>query len=191
MTQHLIREQLVNKYACILYAALICGFAHGQIYKWTDSSGNVHFSDKPNPGAEQIQLPTAQTYSQPTKAEVPATTEPPPPDDDANQPYRSVTIVQPEDQSTVRNNQGYLPIIVQLEPDLRKGDTIQLIFDGTPLGEPQVTPLFALRDIDRGTHTIAVKVLGADGKELNASPIITVFMHQARIGMVPGTKKPQ
>lgn len=182
----------MNKYTLVVYAALVCGLAHAQIYKWTDSSGNVYFSDKPHPGAEQIQLPNTQTYSPPTKAEIPATTEPPPPDTaDADQPYRSVTIVQPEDQATVRNNQGYLPIIVQLEPDLRKGDSIQLIFDGAPLGEPQITPLFALRDINRGSHTIAVKVLGTNGKELNTSETITVYMHQARVGMVPGTKKPQ
>ncbi len=34
-----------------------------QIYKWTDSQGNVHFSDKPQPGAEKVELPSVQTYT--------------------------------------------------------------------------------------------------------------------------------
>ena len=95
--------------------------------------------------------------------------------------------MQPEDQATIRNNQGYLPIIVQTEPELKAGDKVQVIFDGAPLGEPQATTVFALRDITRGSHTLAVKVMNAEGKELNTSESITVFIQRPRVGMVPET----
>ena len=40
---------------CLLCAA---GTALAQAYRWTDENGVVHFSDRPHPGAEQIQLPS-------------------------------------------------------------------------------------------------------------------------------------
>lgn len=39
--------------------------AQSQIYKWTDSSGHVHFSDEPRPGAKSVDLPPPQTFSSP------------------------------------------------------------------------------------------------------------------------------
>jgi hypothetical protein len=180
----------VSKFVFLFCCAIICNTSLAQIYKWTDSNGDVHFSDKPHPGAEQIQLPNSQTYSPPLKAEVPVSTEPPPPAANTdNQPYNSVVIIQPEDQATIRNNQGYLSVIVQLDPELRPGDKIQMILDGEPIGAPQATPVFALRDINRGSHTVAVKILSSEGKELNSSNTVTVFMHQPQVGMVPETRK--
>jgi hypothetical protein len=34
-------------------------------YRWVDAQGVVHYSDTPHPGAQVIQLPSAQTYRAP------------------------------------------------------------------------------------------------------------------------------
>ncbi|MGH8515031.1 MAG: DUF4124 domain-containing protein, partial [Gammaproteobacteria bacterium] len=36
---------------CLL---VITSMAHAAVYKWTDAEGNVQFSDKPQPGAEEV-----------------------------------------------------------------------------------------------------------------------------------------
>ena len=157
-----------------------------QIYKWTDSNGNVTFSDKPHEGAEEIVLPKVQTYSSP---KIPNTEHSfQPASQTEEQPYDRITIVQPDDQETIRNPQGYVSVIVDLKPKLRRGDNLQLLFDGSVVESPAPTTVFALQDIVRGSHTIAAQVLDAKGKVLNTSNTITIFMQQPRAGM--GTRSP-
>jgi len=154
---------------------------HAEIFKWTDSNGDVHFSDKPHPGAVEIELPKVQTYSAP---KVPVAEKSPEPITKAPvEAYEKISIVQPENQLTIRNTEGYVSIIVELEPALQKGDKIQLIFDGAPLGKPQPTTVIALRDINRGSHTIAAQVVSPKGKVLNTSSTITIFMMPPRTNM--------
>ncbi|MGH8399705.1 MAG: DUF4124 domain-containing protein, partial [Gammaproteobacteria bacterium] len=36
-----------------------------QVYKWVDAQGNVHYSDKPHPGAQKVKIAPPQSYSAP------------------------------------------------------------------------------------------------------------------------------
>ncbi len=159
---------------------------HAEIYKWTDSTGNVHFSDKPHPGAEEIQLPKVQTYSTPSVPVAAKTSEEI--TNVSGDTYEKINIVQPEDQATIRNTEGYVSIIAELQPALKKGDKIQIIFDGSPLGEPQATTVIALRDINRGSHTLAVQAVSPKGKALITSDPITIFMMPPRTNMIKGNR---
>lgn len=159
--------------------------AQAQIFKWTDSQGNVHFSDHPHEGAEQVILPNTQSFSPPGN---PAGTAPQS-GSNADQKsqksenaYTKVKIAQPQDQETIRNNDGYLAVAVEVEPKLAPGDNLQLIFDGSPLGEPQNSLVFQLNGIYRGSHTIKIEVQSASGDLLIASDPITIFMQRARVG---------
>src|SRR4051812_25036507 len=117
---------------------------HADIYKWTDSSGNTHFSDKRQPGATAIDLPPVQSYSSPSDAKT--TDKPNGAQSDIKEdsvalddtaPYSSVAITQPEPEATIRNNQGDVSVMAIIEPALRPGNTVQLLYDGAELGEPQ------------------------------------------------------
>jgi hypothetical protein len=158
---------------------LVCPL-HADIYKWTDDNGNVHFSDKPQPGAETIKLPPTQTFS-PPKA-----TEPLPPEHEiarqTTATYTKIMIVQPQDQETIRSNQGLLSVITRVEPELNTGDKLQLIYDGSPVGPPQTEPAFTLKQIFRGSHTLQLQVVSEDGKVIGSSNTVTIFMHHTRIG---------
>ncbi len=48
----------VQIFLSIIFSALCLGTSHAEIYKWVDSAGNTHFSDKPTAGnnSEQINL---------------------------------------------------------------------------------------------------------------------------------------
>ncbi|KTC74886.1 hypothetical protein Lbir_0676 [Legionella birminghamensis] len=176
------------KYGWGLLLFLTVNVVHADIYKWVDSNGNVHFTDKPHPGAEKIELPEAQTYSPATNQ--PAETEQieKPADEEEKETYSYLAVSQPQNEATIRNNQGYVPIIIEIKPDLRKGDLLQILYDGEPLGDPQATTIFALNDVKRGSHTIAVQIVDAEGNVLNTSEAITIYMQRPRVGM--GQVKP-
>ena len=159
---------------------LMMSTLQAEIYKWVDGDGNVHFSDKPRPGAETITLPPTQTFSPPAATEPAATT----PDIPRKTvpTYTKIMIVQPQDQETVRNNQGIVSVISRIEPELNKGDTLQLLYDGSPVGEPQTEPVFTLNQVYRGRHTLQLQILNESGSVIGSSDTITIFMHRARVG---------
>ncbi|TAL65630.1 MAG: DUF4124 domain-containing protein [Legionella sp.] len=172
-----------------LMTLCICA-ASAQIYKWTDAQGNVHFSDVPHDGAEKVKINESQTFSPPKPINGNNSTLGTK-DQTSNKPrsYTKVVISQPQNEATVRNNNGYLVVAVELEPDLTPGDNLQLLFDGAPIGEPQPNLSFQLNGIYRGEHTIAVQVLDPSGQVLNTSDSVTFFMHRARVGMGGGGTK--
>lgn len=161
---------------------------HAQVYKWTDSEGRVHYTDKPHPNAEKIILPDVQSFSTPPQAP-----QQPVPEQDANAEKEpddySLAITEPQNQATIRNNQGYLPVMVSVEPDLREDYKLQMIFDGQDLGNPQESPMFTLNNVLRGSHTLRVKLLNPEGVVVETTEQVTIFMHRPRVGMVPGTRR--
>lgn len=175
----------------ILFGLMSIFFSvHSQIYKWTDSSGQVHFSDEPHPGAQSVDLPPPQTFSSPPiqKNKTTNINE----QDKTQKPVDyKIQIVQPEPQATIRNNQGYVPIVVQTDPELKDGAKLQVMYNGQPLGKPSTSTSFTLRDVYRGSHTVSAKVIDANGKEISQAEPVTFYMHRPRTGMVPQTPRPR
>ena len=151
------------------------------VYKWLDSNGNVMFSDKPHPGAQEIQIPNVQTYSAP---KIPASPLPDESNSEIQKTAYKISIAQPEDQSTLRNPQGYVSVILEVKPNLEKGYQVQLLLDGDPMGAPQEGTVFALQNILRGSHTLVAKVLNSSGKVVTTSDEVTFYMMPPRTGMV-------
>ncbi|KGP63466.1 hypothetical protein EP47_05615 [Legionella norrlandica] len=178
----------MNKLVSFVLLMMIICCSHAQIYKWTDSQGVVHFSDKPHEGAEKVKIPETQTYTPPENGSG-GSSEPKEVKKEEEEKYTRLEIIQPQNEATIRNNQGYVVVAVQIEPDLSSGDNLQLIFDGAPLGDPQPNLLFQLNGIYRGSHTIAVQVLNANGEVVKTSESITIYMHRPRVGMVKGRNK--
>ena len=168
----------------VLLCPLLC---YGKIYRWQDSEGNTYFADTPHKGAKQVVLPKVQEYSPLKQQQL---------NQDENKPadvsprsYKSIVISQPQAGSTVRNNQGFVAVIIHVEPSLVDGDKFQLSLNGKKIGEAQATPSFAIKGINRGTHSIVVQVIDRDGAVVGESEPRVFYMHRARVGMVP-PKKP-
>lgn len=157
--------------------------ANTPIYKWIDGSGGVHFSDNPQEGAEQIILPSAQTYTPP----IPHVAHREPigegsPMSEMSQ-YSSIKIVQPTEQVTIRNPQGFVSIVLEIKPKLRKGDQVQILLDGLPVDKPMPTTVFALQGVLRGSHMITAQIVNLQGQVLIKSGNVNIFMQQPRVGM--------
>lgn len=177
----------MNKFYWVVSLMLFVCISQAQVYTWTDSQGVVHFSDNPHPGAEKLKLPEAQTFSPPIpKQEIAPVNDDSTPDKDKGEQesYTKIAIREPLNQATIRNPQGYVIVSVELDPPkLGQGDLLQMIFDGSPLGDPQPNMIFELKGIYRGSHTIAVQVVNSEGKVLLTSDAITIYMQQPRVGM--------
>jgi hypothetical protein len=174
----------MRKYWLLLSLSIAINPLYAQIYKWTGSDGSIHFSDSPHEGAAEVNLPKTQTYSAPPVISSDKIAEPVKEIEESG--YKNISILQPEDQVTIRNTEGYVSIIAEINPKLKNGDKLQVLFDGGPVGEPSVTPVFELRDINRGSHSLAVRAINSKGEALITSKPVTIFMMQPRVGMGKG-----
>ena len=156
------------------------------IYKWVDSDGNVHYSDQPSAGATEIKLRKATVYTPPAPpASQESASGTPKPETGAKpvNPYQSIAIVGPEDDETIRSNDGQLQISIELKPGLKPNHKIRVYLDGNQaLGELDTTQI-TLSNVDRGTHNLSVAVVDDKAQELLRSDSIT--FHLLRISAVP------
>ena len=160
---------------------LLASPLRAEVYKWTDNNGNVHFSDKPHTGAETVTIQPTQTYSPPHNQEtsIPTTEET---KGDTSTPYTKIMIIQPQEQATLRNNQKMVSVVAAIEPELKKDDAVQLLFDGEPSGPPQTSLTFTLSDVNRGSHIILLQIIDKSGAIIGSSQPITFYMHQTIAG---------
>lgn len=166
------------------------------IYTWTDSKGEVHFSDKPRKGAKQVDLPPVQTYSPATTTQASEASENPP---EKAFVYKSIQFSQPSDGATIRNNTGRIPVSVQITPVLRSQDRLQILFDGVELApkdqegnNSQQPTSFVLENVYRGEHSLEAKVIDATGELMieTEQPLI-FYLHRPRTGMSSATPRPR
>jgi len=154
----------------LLFPVMVCA---QQIYKRVDSDGVVHFSDRPGQGAESVKLPAEQVYrsskstASESKKSYKSVTDadllafPPPMPADLlkkketttkPQQYKELKIIDPENEGSVRDNEGRVSIVVALTPPLAKGDKVVALIDGKPMGQPKASTVINLTGLDRGTH---------------------------------------
>ncbi len=149
-----------------LLLAVAASAAGTTLYKWTDAQGVVHYSDSPQPGAEQVHVAPVQTYSAP-----PAPATPPASRTSSSGGASSsgasggpktaacsITSPQP-DQSFFAPES--VAIAVSVNPPLQEGDQLQVTYDGSPVSAADLNPV--IQEPSRGAHSISASVRGADG----------------------------
>ena len=140
------------------------------LYKWTDENGVVHYSDQPHQGAEKIQVAKAQSYKAPP-APAPRITA------HSNQQaaavrYDRVQITSPQDGDVLVNTGGRVPVSIDVEPALAPGHQLWLTLDGQRIDGLGTGSDATLSDLDRGTHTLQLQIMDADGAVLaSADPV--------------------
>jgi hypothetical protein len=153
-----------------------------EIYRWVDNKGVVHYSDKPlAPSDKPAELPHLQTYAHganpgglpPARSENAA----PPPKRQGG----ALAIVAPAPDETIRDAEGKFTVTVAANP--KEGEGLIYYLDGTAENaEPTPSTAYLYSGVERGDHSVAAALLGADGKELERA---TVNVHV----MPPTVKK--
>jgi len=144
----------------LLALLLAIGATADEAYMWTDEEGVVHYSDRPQPGAEVVDLGQSST-----SRSRPAPTTQPAANDEAPAPtvgYESIEFASPSAEETLWNIEGTLNVTVALTPGLRPGHQVRIYFDGTPQMVSGAS--FQLQEVYRGVHNLQAEVIDETGK---------------------------
>jgi hypothetical protein len=137
--------------AIVLFASANAALA-AKLYRWVDADGLTYYSDRPQPGAQQLEA--AQ------KRGVPA------PVADTGDgallgPYRKFAIVSPEAGQTIRKDDGKLPVGLMLDPSLIAGHRLELVVDAAPISIEQAATQLTLTGVAYGSHRAQAQIRNA------------------------------
>ena len=178
----------------IIALILFCVNVHAEIYTCKDADGKTIYTDSPAgcTNAETIktdELPTlipTKPLANTSRSTSSTSTTSQAEDKDK---YTALTITSPTNGSTVRDNQGNITINFQVSPALqtREGHKYVVNVSGKEVYSGTST-ITALKNVDRGTHTVAVKVVDANGStKISAAPVTFTLQRFSALQNVEGT----
>lgn len=149
------------------------------VYKWTSEEGVTLYSDTYRPGAERVRVsgekstpsPNVDTPAEDVRKNTSA----------AAGGYEQFEILTPENEETIRSNEGVVNVGLTLTPALADGHAIQISVDGTPLDSELKTTQFTLNSLNRGTHSLEVKIVDAEGNPVMSAPRISFHLRKASV----------
>lgn len=165
---------------------LSTGVTAARFYKSVDEDGNIVYSDTPTPGAEQLTPPPISTVESAPK---PVETEAGKAGDESSEEpakkpptnYTRLRIVQPNNDDTIWDNTGAVPVALELEPplDTENGHSVWVYVDGKAVVRKSQSLVQPLSGIDRGTHKIRAEIRDEKRKTLKRSQNVTVHLKRA------------
>jgi hypothetical protein len=173
--------QALVMFLCLVLPA--AAFAGAEVYRWVDAEGQVHYSDRPSPGADLVAIDVTPAVSTPvagvsSSARAPAVTR----DVPAATAYDSLAIQAPGQDETLWNIGGQLDVAVALQPALQPGHRLQLILDGRMAAELDAgLTRTRLTEVYRGQHTLTAKIQDASGTTLIQSAPVTFYVQQSSV----------
>jgi hypothetical protein len=167
---------------CIGFAlVLAASMALAQAYRWVDENGVVHYSDRPQAGAEEVPLESAPAVSRPAPRRIPASrrTSEGEQATDAAARYDALEIATPAAEETLWNIGGVLNVSLDLRPALQRGHQLRVYFDGNP--QAVNSTQFQLQEVYRGVHNLQAEVLDENGQLLIRSQPSRFYVQQTTI----------
>lgn len=159
-----------------LFVLLLLVFAPwvlADVYKTVDKDGRVIYTDKPKSDkAEKIELREINTVPSPPPQPLPQSV---PVDSMGAQEAAidyQIGIISPRSDVTIPVGQRDLAIAININPALQPGHLLVYFMNGELLEETIMNNII-LKDVPRGTHTLVVEAIDANGRSLGTSaPVI-------------------
>lgn len=172
--------------AFLLFTLFSLSASAATVYSWVDENGVTHFTDAPPSNKKHTSMhfaePTVVTSEEAQALSPQITAKLPSAEKDPQAPEikaaSAVSITSPQQEATVRDNQGIIIVSVETNQPLSDQQHLLLLIDGQAVGSPQKKPLWQLNNVDRGEHQLKVQLLN-NGKVIASSKSITVFLHRA------------
>ncbi|GAA58854.1 hypothetical protein P20652_0713 [Pseudoalteromonas sp. BSi20652] len=164
-----------NKILLLIIALGLSNYGYAgesKIYAWKDKNGVLVFSDTPHKGATEIKL-TSQDLNIPA-----ANTDIFAEKTQSQQAAFNIAISSPEHNQTIRENTGSVYVTSRITPRFETGFTIQLFIDGKAHGPAINSSTFAIRDVERGEHTLQLKLFNSKNQIIATSQPCIFFMHR-------------
>ena len=158
-----------------LLLVLVSAQASAQAYRWVDENGVVHYSDRPQPGAEQFTLPEANSVQMRTPAPRPRRSQPEPDEPE----YESIAFASPAAEDTLWNIEGNLTVTLTVQPGLQAGHRVRLFVDGRE--RMFDTTNIELTEIYRGAHNLQAEIIDASGQLMIRSEPIRFYVQQTTV----------
>jgi hypothetical protein len=166
----------------ILVGLLASGSTLAQAYKWTDAEGVVHYSDRPQPGATEVDLGKYSTPQSGSLVRKPLPRRSSTADDAATSAfsYTSLAVTSPAPEQTLWNIEATLSVSLALSPELQRGHQVRVYYDGALL--QGVSGLsFQLQEVYRGAHNLQAEVVDQAGRVLIRSQPSRFYVQQTSI----------
>jgi hypothetical protein len=151
------------------------------IYKRELPDGTVIYSDQPHPDAQVLNPSAPQTidpYRPSPRASGPSGSAPSAP---ATVAYERVAITSPADEESVWNDDRLVQVSVAVEPALRRGHRIAVLFDGERVAETDGAGTLRLHNVFRGSHSLEAVVEDQSGRIIARGTPVTFHMKQHSI----------
>jgi hypothetical protein len=143
------------------------------VYKAVSKDGSISFSDEAESGSEAIQVkPVTIIPAIEIKQNRNLSTQ----DKPAAEYYQSLSIISPANDTAINTGSGNVQVVVQSKPQLRRGDSFVLDLDGAAISTQRETT-FNLNAIDRGTHTLSIRIINQNQQTLKIA-ISTMTIHR-------------
>lgn len=166
---------------------LIMGFTllcisnvHAEIYTCKDAKGETIFTDSPSQcaNAEEIKVDKLPTLTPSKSIAIPASSQSDQSADD-KEAYKEVVVTAPSHESVMRNNQGDITINFRSSPALqtRKGHQYLVTVSGKEIYKGTST-IAIMKNVDRGTHTVVVKIIASDGNVVKSSSPVSFTLQR-------------
>ena len=182
----------------LLLALVFSVSVAAEVYKWIDEEGRVHYGDRPGGSSNVTRLPGFEASSSPPPVEAPSPKEPVPAvkpaettpgvysfpelfgDRSAPGPANySISITTPLQDATVRDNQGIIPVAFTTTPMPDEDFSYQMYLDGEPWFQPFFSQQVYLSNVERGSHSIQVRLMDSEGSVVGESNSVTFHLHRA------------
>jgi hypothetical protein len=148
------------------------------VYKVTTPDGEVIYSDTYIPGAERMRVSGSKSTSDKAAGNV----------SESNSEtfsegsiYTKFEILQPENEQTIRSDEGNVSVGLLLTPGLGEGHSLQIFLDGTRIDGEMRSTQFSLKGLSRGSHSLKVKVIDDQGSALAEAPSIVFHLRKSAV----------
>ncbi len=174
----------MNKFALLLSLILTSTCpttVFAEMYKWIDEDGNISYSDQPPyKGAQTLTPPTISTT--PAVKTPPKTASQKEKENEENKnatKYSYFKITSPENDATIRDNNGNFSISMNSKPalDTAAGHYISILIDGKAVKKQSSTSA-SFSNIDRGTHKISAQIKNRNNTVVRSANTITIHLHR-------------
>ena len=163
----------------LLFALLVCDSR--EVYRSVSEDGVVIYSDTYQPGAERVKV-RKSVGNIPDEQEInEVDTDSATRDASDSDQYQTFVIEQPENDETIRNDEGNITVGLVLSPSLLEGHVIHIYLDGKKLNSDMTATQFSLTSLNRGTHQLQARIVDSEGQALIATDAINFHLRKAGI----------
>jgi hypothetical protein len=176
---------MVMRFLIVIFSFFSCVTYAQTVYQSTDAQGNVIFSDKPNPQAIRKQLNELPSFPSNQPITNPSQSSPAEKTAMTAMSYETLMIDSPKNEETIWSNQGIVLVKVNVQPSLANNDKMIVAIDGVDKAEITSGNSVTLKDIERGSHQLSVKMINPAGDVVKTSPSVTFYLHKANLNTNP------